>query len=71
MFKKQFFIACASAGIRMADWARQNNVSPEFVCQLLSGIRTSRRIRAKALAFIETEFKKLGIRNPAPDHQAA
>lgn len=63
MLKKQFFIACASAGINMTQWARQNEVSTVVVCLLLTGKRKSRRLSAKINEFIATEFKKLGIRN--------
>jgi hypothetical protein len=69
MLKKQFFIACASAGINMTQWARQNGVSTVTVCLLLTGKRKSRRLSAKVNDFIATEFKKLGINNPG--HLAA
>jgi hypothetical protein len=59
MLKKQFIIACASAGTNLSQWAHENKVTPQFVCQLVSGTRKSRRIRAKIDKFIRREFQKL------------
>lgn len=59
--KRNFKIALSSAGLSMSDFARKIGVSPQAVHQTMSGMTTSKKLRAAIDSFIKCELHKLKI----------
>ncbi|HEX2959104.1 MAG TPA: hypothetical protein VHO70_19870 [Chitinispirillaceae bacterium] len=56
--KHDFRIACAIAGISMAKFAKEQGVTRQTLCQVLSGKKKSERLTIAAKKFIQRHIPK-------------